>query len=165
MYNLSAVEYPVFRLKSDMVEKDGIVYAKSTGLVLDNKNLGGKTLAERRLKYKSWELAHTGDMLFSLSAITNFPKRTKYIDSNGMIFRLNKTKYYKLKSHIITEVIPSTSTLYISYIKVQGIRQCIRYTGIAPPRIGSYAQVLEYKGGFLYFGSSDDKQKDTRKKL
>ena len=164
MPSLSQIEYPVFRLKSDIVTEDGITYATSTGKILDNKNLAGITLCERRLKYGSEELAHTGQMLFNIGSLMQFKKGERFIDSYGVIFKLAKYNVYPLTCHRIRSI-ENTGDMYTSYLRLEGTRIPVKYKGIFTPKVGNYARVIKYSGGYMFYDEVFEQMKKTTRKI
>ena len=161
---LSEVTYPVFRLKSEIKTSQGITYAITQDKIVDNKNLAGDTLAQRRLQYRSSELSHLGQTLTSLAEVNKFPKRTKFIDSKGIIFSINKKVFYKLTYHKV-ENVKHTDSHYTNYIRCEGVRKWIRYDSFNSPKVEQYVGLLHFHSGYIVYEISDIIQRNTRRML
>lgn len=87
----------------DWFSQDGILFEGGTGLVLDDKNMPGKTLGIRRLQCQR-------DDLYNLKkGILDFPSMigsnyTIFIDSNGTPFKYKKTLTCKLIYHLVEKI-------------------------------------------------------------
>lgn len=102
--SIHLIKFPVFPIHSDNLEvTDGLVYLDN--LVLDDKNQLGETLGKRRLQtpFKSlYTLKNMGrDYLSLISGKTG----QYYIDNAGTIFYYEKTKFVRIESFKIKEVI------------------------------------------------------------
>lgn len=110
--SLSNIVFPVFKFRkyTSVKNDDGIVYVDTyyKTYIVDNTNLEGETLGERRLRVKTKEFP-----LYPFKVFYRTPRdlilKSKtgdtYIDAKGRIFKYKKTarvsvKYYEIKSVI-----------------------------------------------------------------
>jgi len=162
MPKISDITYPVFRIKGDIETTDNITY--SAGRVLDNLNFADDTLAKRRLRYTKDELTRLGETYFSLADVNKHPGKTRFIDSLGVIFKLNKKTFYRINYYKVTET-KYTEDMYLSYVRCEGIRPWVTIKSLTCPQVDSYLGLIEMNGGYIPYEISDEKLKTIRRKL
>lgn len=157
---INKITFPVFVLGSDnWSTQDGLVYLD--GLLLDDKNIVANTLGKRRLltpfknlyQLKRGVINHTGILKQA---------RNSFIDSKGVLFTYEKTKYVQLLYRKIKEIKKkdNSSLLFIDKCRVP-------FTIPRPPEEEMlYAGVLYlYEQPWLLYEYSATKLKDTKRKI
>jgi len=112
MTALQDIRFPVFNLRGieKTWEDSNILYVKTVydTYILDNKNLKGDILGERRLRVTG-KLYKLGKCIENFSVLANNTYTNKlFIDSDGILFKYLKTvvrpvKYFKVKKVHKTE--------------------------------------------------------------
>lgn len=169
--DLDKVTYPCFRLPKpeytwsgeelDLYNNDGVVFYE--GKVLDDKNIKSSSLGIRRLKtpFPEESLVPLKKAAKTKLAIVK-SAAGYYIDSKGLIFKYEKTKFLKLKYTRIKKVErKDTYSLLWLFNELTPIK-----IPRPPPAEMSWA-------GFLYLGPvpwllyeySEIKKPDTRRKV
>lgn len=137
--NYHTINFPVYKIPTEPVEKDGLVF--SEGRLIDDTNMSGTTLGHRRL--------HSPHKMSSLSShrqgIVDLIKDSTsteewYIDSFGKPLRYRKTTITKLICHKIKKVMYRDT---YSIVLVNGVNFPILLPN--PPK-GTYAQMLYFAG-------------------
>lgn len=166
---LTDLVYPLFPIRSGKLYiKDGIDYIDTGKSVwqVDNKNLQGKTLVDRRFGIPRKERYPLTLSIFNISQLLNYKKGNRFIDSLGVIFKYRRTRYESLKYHKVIgkkEIDESTYALFIEersnpiYVS-KGLFDSV-YEYKEPLYIG----LLSYHGGFLLYELSKEKKKTTRR--
>jgi len=158
--NLSDVEFPVYVIHTDEVQKlDGILWCE--GAVVDDTNVSGYTIGQRRLNtpHKNlYELRHMIDNFVDLSR----HRRKFFVDSNGKFFRYEKSTTANLYYRRITKVIEKDIMTLIYVENVPFPFELKR----PPEPTQKYAGVLYIKDipSYLY-ELSETKKKDTWRKV
>lgn len=110
--HLAEISFPVYKFRkyNSVKNDDGIVYVDTfyKTYIVDNTNLKGETLGERRLRVKTKEFPLYPFKVFYSSArelVLNSKTSDTYIDTKGRIFKYKKTarvhvKYYEIKTVI-----------------------------------------------------------------
>ena len=159
--HLKNLEFPVFLLGSENWDyRDGILWLDE--LVLDDRNVEGKTLGERRLRtpFKDLYPIRKG-VLTPLGIIKNKDNQT-YIDNIGRLFTYEKTEFVKLRH------------LKIRKVSKKGNRSLLWLSNLnfpfeiprPPPKGYTWASVLFVKDfPWMLYGYSEEKQKDTIRKI
>lgn len=134
------VAFPVFKLDSDELTyyKDKL-YCQ--GKVVDDRLAPGKSLGVRRLYVKEplYPLTHMApDFITMIQA-----RYRHFIDSKGRPFSYKKTKYCKVKSHKIKEIIYRDT---FSVVKLKGIKTTFNVR--RPPPAGCTWAGVIYSGDF-----------------
>lgn len=160
-YNsVQKVRFPVYQLKSgDWERQDGLLTLD--GKIVDDRNMKGDTLGIRRLQtpYKNiHELKNQIDTLRGVIKSSN----PHFIDSHGMPFIYEKTKFCSLKFYKIKKVIPKDEC---SLLIVDKVKQ--RFVVPRPPEERmSYAGVLHYgELPWILYSYSETKLADTKRKV
>ena len=157
---LEDIRFPLYVVHSDEVlRRDGVLWVD--GAVLDDTNVHGESLGERRLRTplkNMYELKHQ---------IDNFGGLIKhrgrfYIDSNGKFFIYEKSKKATLKYHLIRKVEQKD---IVTLIWIQNIP--FPFEVPRPPhRTELYAGILYISGKPAYlYELSTKKCKDTWRKI
>jgi hypothetical protein len=158
--NHNKLIFPVFPLlSSNYIVGDGLVTID--GLVVDDRNMEGETLGKRRLQTPFKSLFPLKKSVDNLTQLIKCSKKF-FIDSAGIIFTYEKTKWVQLKYLKIDRIVKKETKclLYFSKYKSAFI--------IQRPPIDSYtfAGVLHLEGDpWLLYDYANTKLKDTRRKV
>lgn len=179
--NLSEIAYPVFKLGVDKpVTDNGLVYYHYENIeedqdgelterteyrLVDDRNIPFNSLAMRRLaaKQNNAKMFRIKTAIFFLGDLVKIAKpNTWFIDSNGRLFKYQKTtrallKFYKIKLNI---AISSGGSI----IEVEGI--ATRFKSLfSPDRDKKYAGVLHNGKSLILYGFYTEKYTDTWRKV
>lgn len=140
--DLRSIKFPVFDLRLKEPEwytQDGVLFID--GLVVDERNMPGKTLGLRRLQ------CGRSDLYVLRRAYTDFKsmlasKKLVFIDSNGVPFKYVKTKRAPLVHHRISKIVPKEDHSVVWFKSINYPMRIER-----PPVIDPlWARVLYYNG-------------------
>ena len=163
---LPEIKFPIYPLRSydRLTDIYGVVkvYTIYKMYILDDRNLEGENLGERRLRIKKYKyplrtsVSSVKDLLFSKN------KTRVYIDDTGQIFKYHKVEKATLKYHKIAWLIPTGfgSTKVI----VKGINTPFLMHEEIPPNF-KYAGVLKLQGGYILYEVSTTKKKDSWRRV
>lgn len=164
---ITDIVFPIFKLRGlDHIHTDNnVVYIKSyTGTyIIDNKNLLGDSLGKRRLRIPKIDLYPLNVCINNIKGLIQLNVGTqKYIDYNGNIFEYTKKKYYKLIYRPITK-----------YRKVDGVGVVIYVREIITPftipyetdLLDKFAGILKLNTGYMLYEITNERKKDTRRKV
>lgn len=150
------IKFPVYPLRSYIkrITEDKITYIETIydTYVLDNKNLFGANLAERRLKsssnlYPLNKQIHTYEELIKCKA-------KEYVDSEGIIFRYKKTKKVEVKCYEVLDIVPTLTNNFIIYTKE--VKPIIYYCRDLSYSLYTTKYVLVFENnGHIIYGFSD----------
>lgn len=168
--NLGEIHFPVYLLGKEPLIENGVVFFlyRKKNLeddvdiikIIDDKNLSGKTLAERRLQIRNTgaDLYTIKYAVFFISDLVKLSRgSTWFIDSSGKVFKYKKTKRVPLVFKKVKKVIQhSTGVL----VEVEGIVQRFK-TLYAPTTTQNWAGLLVLPEGYLLYGLFDKKYEDT----
>jgi hypothetical protein len=157
---LNDIRFPVYVVHTDdVLTRDGLLWCD--GKVIDDKNIEGKSLGERRLRSP---IKHLYDLKYQIDDFGGLVKHRGrfYVDSNGKFFIYEKSKSAKLKYHLIGKLEhKDVATL----MWIQGIpfpfelprppAMTMRYAGIL---------YIDDKPSFVY-DFSETLQKDSWRKI
>ncbi len=158
--NLSDIKFPIYVVHTDEVaSKDGILWCE--GAVIDDKNVIGSTLGQRRLKTPMKNLYDLKYQIDDFGGLVKHRGRF-YVDSNGKFFIYEKSKSAKLKYHPIGKL-EHKDVATLMWIK--GIPFPFELPR-PPAAIMRYAGVLyiDNKPSFIY-ELTEAKKKDTWRKI
>lgn len=128
--------------------------------VVDNKNLYGDTLGNRRLRVKDEKLYKLKGIYYTAFDVFNSKYKT-FIDSNGILFTLNK----KVKRDLIYAKVIATRVHKNKVLcTCEGIGKLIEIPFI-PKIMPKYLGLLKIPGDFLLYELSKVKKKDTWRKF
>lgn len=161
------ITYPCYGLSNSIIqttEDDKIVYAEwNSGIIniLDNKNLEGNTLGQRRLRITPSKLCKIKKTFFSFKAMKD-SRLKRFISNKGDVFVYNKTYSAKLKYYKIIRTDRVDSIGLLLYTKE------LPY----PIKISNsiwqgedYVGTLHVGKGTLLYELSTHKKKDTWRKV
>lgn len=154
--NLSRIKFPIYKLTSNgWYFRDGLVFFN--GKVLDDRNMPGETLGQRRLLTPMKPLHKLRKMATSVPELLSFKH---FIDFSGNLFTYEKTKYQALRY------------LKIKKVDLLGVSSLVWVDGVSypfevprPPPYGSvYAGILFYEGiPWLIYDFSANARDPTRR--
>jgi|APSaa5957512576_1039674.scaffolds.fasta_scaffold11161_3 hypothetical protein len=161
---LENIKYPVYPLRgyTKITDINGVVkvHTHYNIYIIDDRNLEGKTLGERRLRLKKFKyslptsVANAKDVIMSSKKV--------FIDDEGVIFKYVKTRKARLIYKQIAELVrlPFETTKII----VRGIHTpFIMHQDI--PLDYAYAGVLQFDGGYILYEVSKKKKPDSWRKV
>lgn len=162
---LSDIKFPIYSLTPNFKriwEEMNVLYIETNSgvYILDNKNLSGDTLGQRRLRIRSDNKYIPRKVFLTLSQMIN-SNNSWFIDSTGRYFKWTKSEYVKLKYHRVKEIIRSEKYCIIHLKDI-----------IFPQRVNcrlayaiEYVGVLHSKDGYILYEYTSDKKKDTIRKI
>ena len=160
------IRFPVYPLRSYRKKYtiDKVTYIESNfGIfVLDNKNLSGKTLAERR-SISSSLLYPLNKSYYTIEELM-LAKHKEYIDSYGTVFKYKRTNFVTVYCHKVTGIDQLSSGGYL--IKTETLKP-IRYEGLDLYQANDdipYVLVFE-SNGYIIYGFSYEFMEPTRIKI
>lgn len=158
--NLHKITFPVFILPSSNWDlTDGLLYLD--GELVDDKNMSGTTLGQRRL-----QTPHKGLMTLrrSIDSLVGILKQEHYyfIDSNGVPFIYQKTERLQLRYRRIRKIERKTTA---SILWVEGWKA--PFTIPRPPDPSMlWAGILLMKGfPWIIYEYSENRKKNTWRKV
>lgn len=161
---LTDIKFPIYAITSSYLkiwEEFGVLYIRTTkDKVLDNKNIQGSTLGSRRAKISEDSLYKLRGTIFSVPQLLNSKYKT-YIDTNGLVFKYNKHSFVPLVYHKVKKVIKKEDGCIVSfkdttYMAKMPYRDAIRI---------KYAGILHTQLGDILYEYTEEKKKNTRKKI
>jgi len=165
-----SIQYPIFAMGvsfQDFYSEDNILFAKDDRgyRILDDRNLEGDTLGERRLQLRA-----TVQEVYPLyRAINTFVDLIKYsshykyyIDKKGVPFKYHKTNYVPLKYKPISfkKSVEGSGTMFM----VKGVHSWFQVPGSLPLDI-TWAGLLYIDASWVLYDLVKEKKKDSRRKV
>ena len=160
MISLSDIEFPVFEISGiDLERRDGVLFLD--GKVLDDGNVSGKTLGERRLKTPIRPLYRITKMVPDYRNMF-MRKGSMYIDNLGRVFNYRKQKKQKLSYYKIGKIYQRNGK---TFVRLQGIQHPFRVERAPGPEY-KYAGIV-HDGVFpwLLFEFATEWQPDRNVKV
>ena len=158
--SINKIKFPVYELPSGNWDRqDGLLFLD--GQIVDDKNMLGDTLGVRRLQTPYENLLPLKHQIDTFRGIVK--SRGKYfIDTHGVSFIYEKTKFCKLKYYKIKDVVLRGSCCLL---KLHGVKNS--FVIPRPPDMDiKYAGVVHWEGlPWILYDYSEDRLKDTRKKV
>lgn len=172
--NLNEIVFPVFQLGQKPLEEGGVLFfafKKETKeedfeviKIVDDKNLTGKTLGERRLKAEA-----NGATLFNLKYAIYFlgdlikisRASVWYIDSHGKLFQYKKSTRVPLVFKKVKKLINGNG---VHLVEVEGYNTRFK-TLLAPNLQYKWAGILHTTFGPILYGLFDREYKSTFRKI
>jgi hypothetical protein len=157
---LENIRFPLYVVHSDEVlRRDGVLWVD--GAVLDDTNVHGESLGERRLRTPLKNMYDLKHQIDNFGGLIKHRGRF-YIDSNGKFFIYEKSKKATLKYHLIRKVEQKD---IVTLIWIQNIP--FPFEVPRPPhRTELYAGILYISGKPAYlYELSTKKCKDTWRKI
>ncbi len=172
MLDLSSIQWPIFPLRDDIPIQisEGekfIEMPDGSYRLLDTSEFEGN-LAQRRLQYHCstrlfWKkLFELEKPLFRFEMLLHYSaKCTRFIDSNGKIFKYRKSTYYPLSYHKIEKFV-ETPRGYA--VVVKGFH-CRFFIPVEPALEWKYAGIITVGRGFVLYDFSEVQKKSTRRMI
>jgi hypothetical protein len=109
--SLFDIDFPIYAITKTykrVWEEHNVLFIETNSgtYILDNKNMTGDTIGQRRLKINNSKLYIPRKIIYNISQLIN-SKYSTFIDTNGKFFNYIKTKFVPLK-----------------YFKVNSIHKC-----------------------------------------
>ena len=161
---LELISYPVYPLRGykRLTDINGVVklYTEAKMYIIDDRNLEGETLGERRLRLKKFKYGLPEGIHSSKDVIMS--PRKVFIDNEGVVFKYIKTRKARLIYRSIAELIPLPfgSTKII----VRGIA-CPFTMSQDIVSTYAYAGLLQFDGGYILYEVSQKKKEDTWRRV
>ncbi len=176
--SLTDITFPVFRLgESEPIVEKGITFYLSVTedenethfykyKIIDDKNIKGKTLAQRRLRIitQGRQIQRITRAVFFIADLLKLAKSTTwFIDSTGRLFNYKKSTYKNLIYRKIAEVLPLPNSGAI--LQVEGINT--RFKSLfAPMQEEKYAGLLELgTNQYVLYGLYKEQLKSTKRMI
>lgn len=153
------IEFPVYMLPSDdWYMSDRILFFE--GFVLDDKNVSGESLGQRRLKTE-FNLYPLRRAVFDIIGILK-QGTAHFIDNKGRVFTYQKTKTVSLKYRKIKKI---DRKIKASVLYVHGEKT--KFKLIRPPEAGMiWAGILYISGSpWKVYEFSETQKSDTWRKI
>lgn len=168
---LTDINYPIFPIRGNrrVYIENGIDMVDTVVKTwqIDNKNLVGNTLAERRFGIEREDRYPLTVTIFNISQLLNYKKSNKFIDSLGHIFKYKKTRYEKLTYHKVigkTDIGEGVYAVYVEeyaspfYVSYALFNKVFDYDTV-------YIGLLGYHGGQIVYELTTEKKENTRRKV
>ncbi len=154
------IQFPVFVIHTDNVEEiDGITWIDDQ--VLDDKNMSGETLGQRRIQTPMKSIYPLKYMIEDIVGVLKH-RGKNFIDSSGYVFTYEKTDTLKIKYHKILRKVKK------GVCAVIWLKDCpFAFTEkSSPPAEMTWAGVL-YRNDIPWkiYEYSNKKEKDTWRKV
>jgi len=163
--NFSDIEFPIFTLTPNykrIWDEFNVKYIETpSGIyILDNMNLNGRTLGERRLKIKTGLRYSPRKVYYNIAQLIKSNNKT-YIDNTGCVFTYRKTRMVPLKYFKVMDVISTEEgcTLLIKGINYKLRTNCREAYNI------KYVGLLIVDNNYILYDVSNIPLKDTRRKI
>lgn len=161
---LTEIKFPIYAITSSYLkiwEEFGVLYIRTKKeKILDNKNVDGATLGSRRAKISTDSLYKLKGTIFNVPQLLN-SKYNVFIDTNGMVFKYVKHSFVPLKYHKVKSLIKKENGCIVS-IKDTTLMLNIPYRDALNIK---YVGILHSQLGDILYEFTDERKKDTRKKI
>ena len=118
--SIHLIEFPIYPISSDNLEwTDGLVYLDED--ILDDTNQSGKTLGHRRLQTPFLSLYRLKSMGRDYLSLLHGKTGQYYIDNLGTIFFYEKTKFAKIISRKIKDVVLKDTHVALKVLGINAI--------------------------------------------
>ncbi len=163
--NLANIEFPLYTITmnyKNIWEEFNILYIETpSGIyILDNKNLDGNTVGKRRLKINNSKKYMPRSTISTVAQLIKSNNST-FIDNTGIVFKYKKTKLVPLKYYAAKEVIKLNDYCIVI---LKGIDYPIK-TNCRDAYGIEYVGLLHTNMGYILYEFSDERRKDTRRKI
>jgi len=160
------IKFPIFPLTRNYKHiwtEDNITWIETESgvYVLDNKNIQGNTLGQRRLRIKNSKLYIPRAVVHNVAQLIRSEYKT-FIDNNGIVFKYIKNtrvplKYYKIKK--VVRVEDKGCVLHFNDIDNPVLAPCAIAYGI------SYVGFLITNIGYILYEYSETNKPDSWRKI
>ena len=163
--DFSDINFPVFTITASYIkiwDEFNIKYiqTQSGTYILDNKNLSGDTLGERRLKITTGLRYIPRKAYYNITQLIKSKTKT-YIDNTGCVFTYKKTRTVPLKYYKVMDVVSTEEGCILSFKNVNfRLRTNCReaYEII-------YIGLLITSMGYILYETCEEKKRDTTRKI
>ena len=159
------IEFPIFAITPSykrIWDELNVKYieTESGTYMLDNMNLTGDTLGERRLKITTSLRYIPRKAYYNITQLIKSNNKT-YIDNTGCVFTYKKTRMVPLKYYRVMDVV---STEEGCILLIKGINFKLRLNCNVAYDI-KYIGLLTTPDGYILYETCEEKKKDTRRKI
>lgn len=164
--SLFDINFPIFSVSKTykrIWEEFNVTYIETVKgvYVLDNKNIPGDTIGERRLKINNSKLYNFKKSYYTISQMLH-SKYNVFVDVYGTVFKYKKTKmvpliYYKVEN--ISKASDGECVLSIPSINYYYKVTCRNAYGI------NYIGLLVTHNGYILYDLSEYKKNNSRRKI
>jgi len=163
--DFSDIEFPIFTITSTykrIWDEFNIKYIETQNgiYILDNKNLKGDTLGERRLKITTGSRYIPRKAYYNITQLIKSKTKT-YIDNTGCVFTYRKTRTVPLKYYKVTDVVSTEEGCILSF---KGINFKLK-TNCREAYEINYIGLLITNMGYILYDTSEEKKRDTIRKI
>lgn len=163
---LKNVEFPIFVIGSHkrLWSENNILYLESDRDIiykLDNKNLSGRTLAERRLKINKEQRYKFTKTCFTIAQLIKSGKKL-FLDNTGRLVKYRKDRRVNLIYRPIISAKPIEGKGML--VKVRGISTVFTISNFVFKQ-SKYIGLLVINDGYLVYELSDERKPDTWRKI
>lgn len=163
--DFSDINFPIFTITptyKKIWDEFNIKYiqTESGTYILDNKNLEGNTLGERRLKIKTGLRYIPRKAYYSITQLIKSKTKT-YIDNTGCVFTYKKTRIVPLKYFRVMDVVSTEKECILSF---KNVNFKLRISCNEAYDI-KYIGLLLTDNGYILYETSEIKKKDTTRKI
>ena len=158
--DLHKIVFPIYVLHTDeVVEQDGLLFCDTQ--IVDDKNVKGDTIGQRRLRSPHKNLYKLKYMLDDFRSMIQH-RGQDYVDTYGRYFRYEKTDVATVTSREILDIRQKGQASLVWCRDIPFPFEVKR-----PPKdTVNFAQILMYKGRpSVLWSFSKEKQKDTWRKV
>ena len=162
----SDIEFPVFTITNGnhkIWTEMNVTYIKTDSgtYVLDNKNMPGNNLGERRLQIKNSLRYIPRKAYYNITQLIKSNNKT-YIDNTGCVFTYKKTRTVPLKYYKVKDVVHMDEEGCILLIK--GVNFKLR-TNCRDAYDINYVGLLIVDNNYILYDTSFEPKKDTIRKI
>jgi hypothetical protein len=163
--SLMDIEFPIFTITPSykrIWDEFNITYieTESGTYILDNKNLEGNTLGERRLKIKTGLRYIPRKAYYNITQLIK-SKTMTYIDNTGCVFTYRKTRNVPLRYYKVKDVVSTEEGCILSF---KDINFKLRIS-CGEAYSFNYIGLLDTDMGYILYDTSDLKKRDTYRKI
>lgn len=159
------IEFPIFTIAltyKRVWTEDNVTYIETDSgvYVLDNKNIDGNTLGQRRLRIKNSKLYIPRKVIHSVGQLVRSKYKT-FLDNDGVLFKYYKTTIVPLKYLKVDRVVDTKAgcVLHFKNFDHPEIVSCRVAYGI------KYVGYLVTNVGYILYEYSDSFKGDTWRKV
>lgn len=163
--NIFDIQFPIFAVAKNYKNiwtEDNItkIETNSGVYVLDNKNIQGDTLGQRRLRIKNSKLFIPRAVVHNIGQLIRSDYKT-FIDNNGEVFKYIKHTTVPLKYYKVKKVVKTDNGCVLHFIGVDNpiLAPCARAYGT------EYVGFLITSMGYILYEYSENAKGDTWRKI
>jgi len=164
MINFSEITFPIYGIATKhrkIYTKNNILYIDTASgtYILDNRNISGNTLGERRVRI-SEGLYRPRATVYGITQLVR-SKYKYFIDNTGKVFKYTKEKFVPLKYYIIDQIteVSNGCVIHSSKAKFSILVNC------REAYLFTYMGILHMGNGDLLYELTDIQKSDTRRKI